>query len=73
MPGNLREHSGRLNALKRHRPADDPEVARAAAQLREARAADYVQKLVDAAPPLSAEMRNRLAVLLLTGPGGDAA
>jgi hypothetical protein len=39
---------------------------------RELRAAeDYVRRLVDAAPPLTAEQRDRLAVLLRRTPGGS--
>jgi hypothetical protein len=37
---------------------------------RDRRAAeDYVRRLVDAAPPLTAEQRDRLAVLLRSTPG----
>ena len=54
----------RLNALQRHRAADDPEIVTARRDLRAARAADYVRKLVDGAPPLTDEQRDRLAVLL---------
>jgi len=32
--------------------------------------AEHIQRIVDSAPPLSAEQRNRLAVLLLR-PAGD--
>jgi hypothetical protein len=35
--------------------------------------ADYITELVDSAPPLSAETRSRLAVLLLNPSGGNAA
>lgn len=57
----------RLNALQRYRPAGDPEVVAARSRLRDARAEDYIRKLVDAAPPLSEAQRSRLAVLLLQG------
>jgi hypothetical protein len=41
--------------------------------LRVAKAEDYIQRLVDQAPPLSSEKRMRLASLLLTPNGGDHA
>jgi hypothetical protein len=54
----------RHNALRRYRHADDPEVLNARRDLRAARAEDYIRQLVEAAPPLTAEQRDRLAVLL---------
>lgn len=66
MPG-IREHSGRANALKRYRPADDPGLLDAERNLREARLADHIERTVAALPPLTAEARSRLAVLLLRG------
>ena len=38
-------------------------------ELRTARAAEYISKIVDSAPPLTAEQRDRLAALLRS-PGG---
>jgi hypothetical protein len=35
--------------------------------------AEHIQRIVDSAPPLSAEQRNRLAVLLLGASGGGHA
>ena len=63
---------GRLNALQRYRPADDPEVLDAARDLRVARAEQYVRELVDAAPPLTDAQRDRLARILRGNGGGDA-
>ncbi len=57
----------RVAALGRHRDADDPVVVSARRDLRAARAEDYIRRLVDAAPPLTAEQRDRLAVLLKAG------
>jgi hypothetical protein len=54
----------RYAALVRHRDPGDPAVAEAAAELSAARIDVYIAKLVDAAPPLSMEQRNRLALLL---------
>jgi hypothetical protein len=54
----------RLNALSRYRAPDDPDVAAARRDLRAARAEEYIRKIVDAAPPLTAEQRARLAAIL---------
>ncbi len=60
----------RLAAAKRHHPeADTSEIAR---DLKAARAEDYIRKLVDEAPPLTPEQRDRLA-LRLRGEGATAA
>jgi hypothetical protein len=54
----------RVGALSRYRPDDDPDLLDARRDLRAARLADYIAKTVDAAPPLSSEQRDRLALLL---------
>ena len=58
-------------ASKRHHGADDPRSIEAVRELREAMASEAIQKIVSATPPLSAEQRSRLAVLLLVPSGGD--
>ncbi len=63
----------RLAALTRHNPHGDHTDARR--DLAAANIAAYVRKVVDAAPPLTDEQRDRLT-LLLRGPsntGGAAA
>ena len=60
-------------ASKRHRGADDPRSIDAVRVLRETMLAEHIQRIVDSAPPLSAEQRNRLAVLLLRTPDKGAA
>ena len=57
-------HSGKLNALKRYRAPGDPAVLEAERALREERLAKYIRELVDIAPPLTSEQRDRLATLL---------
>jgi hypothetical protein len=52
----------------RHDPAAD--VTELRRQLKAERLEDYITKIVDAAPPLTAAQRDRLALLLQ---GGDAA
>jgi hypothetical protein len=56
---------GKLNALQRHRSPDDPAIADARIDLRVAKLADEITREAAADPPLSAEARARLAVLLL--------
>lgn len=63
----------RVASLSRSRTTDDPDLVTARRDLRAARAEDYIRKLVDAAPPLSEEQRDRLAVLLRGGQGGAVA
>ncbi len=60
----------RVASLSRSRTADDPDLVNARLNLRAERAADYIARIVDAAPPLTVEQRDRLALLLR---GGDTA
>lgn len=57
----------RVASLTRSRTSDDPELVDARRNLRAARLEDYILKTVDAAPPLTAEQRDRLALLLNSG------
>lgn len=63
-------HRGRVAALTRSRTPDDPELVAARRDLAAANLAAYVSRVVAAAPPLSAEQRDRLAILLRGGAGG---
>ena len=58
----------RVASLTRSRTADDPELVAARRNMRTERLADYIAKVVDAAPPLTLAQRDRLALLLR---GGD--
>jgi hypothetical protein len=58
-------------ALKRHRPADDPEITAAVGDFAAARLEEHIRKVVDKSPPLTPEQRQKLSVLL-AGSGGDA-
>lgn len=62
----------RVASLTRSRDAGDPDLIDARRNLRCERLADYITATVDAAPPLTADQRDRLAVLLRSG-GDDAA
>lgn len=57
----------RVAALSRSRQPDDPELATARRDLRAERIADYVKREVAKFPPLTAEQRDRIALLLLRG------
>lgn len=70
MPAQNAEHRvlvSRVAALGRHRTRDDSELAIARRELRAARLADHVAKVVAEAPPLTAEQCERIAVLLRAG------
>lgn len=54
----------RVAALTRGRAPDDPDLIDARQLLKEARLEDYIRRTVAAAPPLSDEQRDRLAILL---------
>lgn len=65
----------RLGSAERYRPGDDHSDIRR--DLNEAKAAAYIKRLLEAAPPLTEEQRTRLAELLkpvrVNGGGSDAA
>lgn len=62
----------RANALRRYRPADDPEVIAAQQELAAAHLGDVIRRIVDEAPPLSEEQRVRLALALGKGAVSEA-
>ena len=66
----IAHHKSRVAAFTRSRTPDDPELVRAKQDLAEAKLADYIQRLLDAAPELSDEQRVRLAELLKPARGG---
>ena len=62
--------AGKVGALSRSRNADDPDLADARRNLRAARLADYVEKVVAEAPPLTPEQRDRITAILRGGEAG---
>jgi hypothetical protein len=66
-PSHQRAAIARAERLRKRKP-DDPEAAARVDQLRVAyrasRAEEIIRELVDGAPPLTAEQRERLSVLL---------
>ncbi len=61
----------KLAGLVAHRDPDDPAITEARRGLNEANAFPAVQQIADAWPPLSAETKAKLAVILLGGRAGD--
>jgi len=57
----------RIASLSRSRTPDDPELVDARRNLKTERLADYIVRVVDDAPALSAAQRDRLALLLRGG------
>jgi uncharacterized membrane protein len=68
-----RDHPAVVAALAALRGARAAYKIDKARELREAMASQAIQKIIAKAPPLSAEQRSRLAVLLLAPSGGDHA
>ena len=63
----------RVAALSQSRDPDDPELADARRSLKTERLADYIGRVVDEAPPLTVEQRDRLALLLRGGAANGTA
>ncbi|GEL22751.1 hypothetical protein PSU4_17050 [Pseudonocardia sulfidoxydans NBRC 16205] len=61
-----RSAAARVSVLQRHHGPDDPRLNDARRELRAAELEDHVRRIVDGAPPLTAEQRNRIATLLRT-------
>ena len=57
----------RVAYLSRSRTPDDPELVDARRNMRAERLAEHIKRTVDAAPPLTVEQRDRLALLLRGG------
>jgi hypothetical protein len=60
-------HRARIAGLSRSRKADDPELVSARQELKAARLADYVARVVATAPPLTDAQKHRIASLLAGG------
>ena len=65
-------HRARIAALSRDRKPDDPELLDAGRDLAYERLAENVRKVVDAAPPATADQLARIAAIL-AGTATDAA
>jgi hypothetical protein len=63
LPPAAAHHRARLAGLRK-RPPGDPEVLDAQRGLASAKIADYIERTLAAAPPLTAEQRDKLAELL---------
>ena len=60
-------HRARVASLTRSRPPSDPDLINARRDLRAARLADHVARVVAEAPPLSRDQVERIAALLRGG------
>lgn len=58
------QERARVASLTRSRTPDDPDLVGARRNLAAARLELYIKRTVDAAPPLTTEQRDRLALLL---------
>lgn len=63
----------RVASLSRSRTADDPDLVAARRNLKAERLADYIARTVASAPPLTADQRDRLALLLRPSDSGGRA
>lgn len=68
MPTSLTSQHATVAILARHRPADDPQLVSARAQLREDVLINAVERALAKAPPLTPEVRQRVIGLLSTTP-----
>ena len=59
-----RSASSRVSALSRSRSDDDPLLVEARRALRVAGLTEHIQRVIDAAPALTPEQKDKLAVLL---------
>jgi hypothetical protein len=66
----IKSRRGRVAALSRSRHADDPDLLTARRDLAADVLAEHVAKVIEKAPPLTAEQLGRIASILR---GGDAA
>lgn len=60
-------------SLTQYRNPDDPELLDARRNLRAAKLAEHIARVVAEAPPLTPEQRDRLAILLRGGASDGAA
>lgn len=72
-PETWKAKRARLASLTRSRAVDDPALVDARRDLKAARLEDHIQRIVDAAPPLTPEQRDRLASILRGATPGAAA
>lgn len=70
MSDNINHHKCRVAALARFRSAKDPVLVAAKQDLRAAKLAAHVAKVVAEAPPLSPAVLDRIASLLKPSSGG---
>ena len=67
MRADVRTTRARLAATVRHTPDDAATITQYRADLKVAGAEDYIRQLVEAAPALTRDQRQKLAAVLLRG------
>jgi hypothetical protein len=67
----VRVLSSKIAAIERHHP--DTDTGELRRDMRAAQLAEYISRVVAEAPPLTEDQRNRIAALLRSGGGQDAA
>lgn len=65
--GQVRHRRARVAALSRSRLPDDAEFVKAQQELKAVSLTEYVERVVNSAPPLTAEQRDRIAAILRGG------
>lgn len=63
---------GTIAAIEKHNGPDDHRIGELRAELATESIAEHIRKVIDAAPPLSASQRERLALLLHPAAGNVA-
>jgi len=64
MPASVPSAHGRVAILTRHHGPDDPVTLDAKRDLEAVKLEEYIRRVVDQAPSLTADQRDRLAALL---------
>lgn len=61
-----------IAAITRHRGDDDPRIPQLQTDLSAARLEEHIRRVVNSAPPLTPEQREKLAFLLHPGERGES-
>lgn len=67
MSSNVTHFRARVGALSRSRTETDPDLVAARGELAAEKLAEQIRRTIETAPPLTAEQRERLALLLRGG------
>jgi hypothetical protein len=70
MPSRAIAARNKYGITCRYHPDDQSKIVESKRELAEAKIADYIEKVVAEAPPLTDEQRDRIAALLRAGAAG---